>query len=67
MTNDSRFKKADIICLTETWLTESVPVNKYDFEDYTLHHVTRKEAYKDTDDLFRMLKASKGGWSCNIQ
>lgn len=60
MTNDSRFKKADIICLTETWLTESVPVNKYDFEDYTLHHVTRKEAYKDTDDLFRMLKASKG-------
>lgn len=61
MTNDSRFKKADIICLTETWLTESVPVNKYDFEDYTLHHVTRKEAYKDTDDLFRMLKASKGG------
>lgn len=61
MINDFRFKKVDIICLIEIWLIELVFVNKYDFEDYILYYVIRKEVYKDIDDLFRMLKVLKGG------
>lgn len=52
MMNDFRFKKVDIICLIEIWLIELVFVNKYDFEDYILYYVIRKEVYKDIDDLF---------------
>lgn len=73
MTHDCRFKDTDVICLTETWLSNVDPLENFHLEKFHLHHLTRCEAYEEADEMFRKLKRSKGGGiavylkdTCNI-
>lgn len=53
--------EADIICLTETWLLPKQDISHLQLEGFQLHHLSRKEAYNDSNDQVKMLANSKGG------
>lgn len=61
MVHDSRILDADMICLTETWLTNFDDIEKFCIENFKFHQLTRYEAYDDVDDIYKKLKTSKGG------
>lgn len=61
MAYDCRFKDTDVICLTETWLSNVDPLENFHLEKFHLHHLTRSEAYEEADEMFSKLKRSKGG------
>lgn len=73
MVHDSRILDADMICLTETWLTNFDDIEKFYIENFEFHQLTRYQAYDDVDDIYKKLKTSKGGGkaiyiknTCNI-
>lgn len=73
MVHDSRILDADMICLTETWLTNFDDIEKFYIENFEFHQLTRNQAYDDVDDIYKKLKTSKGGGiaiyiknTCNI-
>ncbi|XP_061190015.1 uncharacterized protein LOC133197842 [Saccostrea echinata] len=59
--HDVTFRKADLICLTETWLSDSQNLENFALEDFQLHHVSRYQAYSGQDETFIKLKEAKGG------
>ncbi|XP_062597054.1 uncharacterized protein LOC134258504 [Saccostrea cucullata] len=58
---DIRFRNADIICLTETWLRSEQNVSAFTIEGFSFHQLTRGDAYDDRNDNVLQLRASKGG------
>lgn len=59
--NDERFKQADIICLTETWLKPNESTDNFMLEGYQFHHLPRHAAYRDDSEMHSNLRLSKGG------
>lgn len=59
--HDIRCKKADIICLTETWLKSGQSVGPFEINGFNFHHATRRDAYDDSDAQVSNLHSSKGG------
>ncbi|XP_062569279.1 uncharacterized protein LOC134231343 [Saccostrea cucullata] len=58
---DIRYRNADIICLTETWLRSEQNVSKFTIEGFSFYQVTREDAYDASNAKFSQLGASKGG------
>lgn len=61
MVHESRILDADMICLTETWLTNFDNIEKFYIENFKFHQLTRYQAYDNVDDIYKKLKTSKGG------
>lgn len=59
--NDARFKQADIICLTETWLKAGENTRNCLLTGYQFHHLPRHAAYSDDSEMHLNLGLSKGG------
>ncbi|XP_061175927.1 uncharacterized protein LOC133184868 [Saccostrea echinata] len=59
--NDARFKQADVICLTETWLRSGENTEKYALQGFQFQHLPRKEAYEESTVSNQSLRMSKGG------
>ncbi|XP_062604082.1 uncharacterized protein LOC134265873, partial [Saccostrea cucullata] len=59
--SDARFLKADLICLNETWLTDNDRIKNFEFDDFQFNHITRKQSYDESVDIFAKLCKSKGG------
>ena len=59
--HDTRFSEADIICLTETWLSTTGQVERFSLDNFTFDQITRENAYTDDDQILTQLKNSKGG------
>lgn len=58
---DRRFTKADVICLTETWLKPDQETTQLSLNGFKFHHLARTQAYSNDDDHTRLLRNSKGG------
>lgn len=58
---DIRCKNADIICLTETWLTSRQNVNLFEMNGFKFHQISREDSYDCTNPQVSQLRASKGG------
>lgn len=59
MVHDSRISLADMICLTETWLTNFDDIEKFYIENFKFDQPTRYQTYDDVDDMYKKLKTSK--------
>ncbi|XP_062610660.1 uncharacterized protein LOC134272446 [Saccostrea cucullata] len=59
--SDTRFLKADLICVTETWLTDNDRIQNFEIDDFQFNHITRKQSYDESVDIFAKLQVSKGG------
>lgn len=59
--NDARFKQADIICLTETWLRADSDIRNCLLMGYKFHHLPRHAAYSYDSEMHSSLGLSKGG------
>ncbi|XP_062581675.1 uncharacterized protein LOC134243443 [Saccostrea cucullata] len=59
--SDTRFLKADLICVTETWLTDNDRIQNFEIDDFKFNHITRKQSYDESMDSFAKLRVSKGG------
>ncbi|XP_062613488.1 uncharacterized protein LOC134275232 [Saccostrea cucullata] len=58
---DIRNRKADIICLTETWLRPGQNVSVFELNGFIFHQVARGDAYDDSNAQVQQLRSSKGG------
>ncbi|XP_062621669.1 uncharacterized protein LOC134283235, partial [Saccostrea cucullata] len=58
---DIRYRNADIICLTETWLRSGQNVSSFSIEGFSFHQVARGDAYDDSNGHVLQLRSSKGG------
>lgn len=61
MAQDNRIMDTDVICLTETWLSNVDTIDNFHLTNFHFFQQTRHEAYEETDDMYSMLKKSKGG------
>lgn len=61
MKDDRRFTKADVICLTETWLKLDQEITRLNLNGFKFHHLARIQAYSNNDEHMRSLRNSKGG------
>jgi hypothetical protein len=59
--SDDRFTRGEVVCLTETWLKDSENVQEIEIPDFHLHHITRKQCYDNSSDLFTKMQAARGG------
>ncbi|XP_062569582.1 uncharacterized protein LOC134231612 [Saccostrea cucullata] len=59
--SDTRFLQADFICVTETWLTDNDKIQNFEIDDFQFNHITRKQSYDESVDIFAKLRVSKGG------
>ncbi|XP_062596168.1 uncharacterized protein LOC134257593 [Saccostrea cucullata] len=59
--NDTRFHKADIICLTETWLRFEENTGNFALEGFQFHHLPRSEAYEESTTMRQSVQMTKGG------
>ncbi|XP_002733238.1 uncharacterized protein LOC100378309, partial [Saccoglossus kowalevskii] len=58
---DKRFLKADIICLTETWLPNANPPSVLQLDNFRFHHQPRSLCYDTSDKLTAELKEQAHG------
>ncbi|XP_061169173.1 uncharacterized protein LOC133178496 [Saccostrea echinata] len=59
--NDKRFTRADIICLTETWLRHEQNTRNLELQGFQFHHLPREKAYVGKSVKIQRLHLSKGG------
>ena len=59
--SDHRFSRADLVCLTETWLRDNENIQDIEIPNFNLHHVARKQCYDNSSDVFAKLQTAKGG------
>ncbi|XP_062579865.1 uncharacterized protein LOC134241859 [Saccostrea cucullata] len=59
--HDIRFRDAEIICLTETWLRSEQNTAYFDIEDYSFHHKAREDLYDNTNDQTQKHRLARGG------
>ena len=60
MKSDTRFQKANVICLTETWLQEPSSV-QFSLQGFSLMHTLRKNSYDKSNELYSKIQNSNGG------
>ena len=58
---DIRFKDADVICLTETWLRPEQNTNAFTINGFQFYHAARENLYEDKSPEFSKLQTAKGG------
>ncbi|XP_062609537.1 uncharacterized protein LOC134271330 [Saccostrea cucullata] len=58
---DIRYRNADIICLTETWLRPGQNLSVFELDGFNFHQVARGDVYDDSNTQVLQLRASKGG------
>lgn len=61
MARDYRIMDTDVICLTETWLSNVDTLDNFHLANFDFYQLTRHEAYDEEDNMYNMLKKSKGG------
>ena len=59
--SDMRFRHADVICLTETWIRSGQTVDDFKLEGFRFHHAPRANLYDDSSTQLKHLQTSKGG------
>ncbi|XP_078340715.1 uncharacterized protein LOC111117892 [Crassostrea virginica] len=59
--SDNRLTRADMVCLTETWLRSNEHVQDLEIPDFKFHHVTREQCYDNSSDVFKRLQKARGG------
>ena len=59
--SDNRLTKADLICLTETWLIDDEDIQVLEIPDFNLYHVARKQCYDNSSDVSTRLQTARGG------
>ncbi|XP_061167749.1 uncharacterized protein LOC133176667 [Saccostrea echinata] len=59
--HDNRFMKAQLICLTETWLKSGQSTTYFEINGFRFHHVPRGDAYDDSRAEMQKMRLSKGG------
>ena len=59
--SDMRFKNADIICLTETWLRSEQNIDALSLNGFRLYHAARENLYTDKSSELAKLQTAKGG------
>ncbi|XP_062591494.1 uncharacterized protein LOC134252984 [Saccostrea cucullata] len=59
--NDFRFKGAQFICLTETWLRSDQSLAQFDMDGFSLYHTSRRDAYDQSNEQVQKLRDAKGG------
>lgn len=57
---DKRFKNADVVCLTETWLRSDQDTTHLRLSGFQFYHLTRMKAYRNSGEHMS-LHNSKGG------
>ncbi|XP_062609123.1 uncharacterized protein LOC134270887 [Saccostrea cucullata] len=60
MKSDTRFQKANVICLTETWLQEQSSV-QFSLQGFRFMHTLRKNSYDKSKELYSKIQNSNGG------
>ncbi|XP_062599557.1 uncharacterized protein LOC134261102 [Saccostrea cucullata] len=60
MISDTRFQKANVICLTETWLQEPSSV-QFSLQGFRFIHTLRKNSYDKSNELYSKIQNSNGG------
>ena len=58
---DTRFRNADVICLTETWLRSEQNTQEFNLNGYQFYHTIREDSYNDNSSQLAKLQAAKGG------
>ena len=58
---DIRFRKADVICLTETWLRSEQNTSAFTLSGFQFHHTAREDSYDCNSTELRKLQTAKGG------
>lgn len=59
--NDIRFRNADVICLTVTWLKPDQNVKKCDMNGFKFHYASRGASYEESKHTFDISSAKGGG------
>ncbi|XP_046381067.2 uncharacterized protein LOC124152241 [Haliotis rufescens] len=59
--NDRRVLEADFICLTETWLSDTHPLDEPKLDGFTLHHKPRAQSYESCEPILMELKNQSHG------
>ncbi|XP_061191743.1 uncharacterized protein LOC133199982 [Saccostrea echinata] len=59
--HDIRFREAEIICLTETWLRPDQCTTEFDLGGFAFHHTPRRDVYDESNAQVQKLRVSKGG------
>ena len=58
---DERFRNADVICLTETWLCSEQNTNAFNLNGFQLYHAVREDSYDNVSELAKLQEAKGGG------
>ncbi|XP_062579086.1 uncharacterized protein LOC134241009 [Saccostrea cucullata] len=58
---DVRFRNADIICITETWLRSGQNVSAFEMNGFHFYQAARGDLYDDSNAQTLQLRGSKGG------
>ena len=58
---DIRFKNADVICLTETWLRSDQNISTFSLNGFRFHHAAREDLYDENCPGLAKIQAAKGG------
>lgn len=61
LAHDTRIRNSDLICLTETWMSDCDSLEQFALDDFVLHHVSRKQSYVGENEQIRDLHKAKGG------
>ncbi|XP_065926121.1 uncharacterized protein [Magallana gigas] len=59
--SDNRLRKADLICLTETWLRDQEDLSEFEIRGFNFYSISRGECYDDSSNTFRKLSQARGG------
>ena len=58
---DMRFRNADVICLTETWLRSEQNTNRFNLNGFRFYHAARANSYNDNSSQEATFQVAKGG------
>lgn len=59
--SDNRLRKADLICLTETWLRDREDLAEFVIPGFNFHSISRGRCYDNSSITFRKLSQARGG------
>ena len=58
---DRRFRSADVICFTETWIRNEENISEYSLNQYTCFNQTREDTYSAKTEMASQVSPSRGG------
>ena len=58
---DQRFRSADVICITETWIRNGESTSEYTLNQYQCFNQTREDTYSAETEMASQISQSRGG------